>query len=127
MLDDGATSVWESLDMKLICLDRNVGINSFNHPMHSAFMIFLYNQVAGLKPLEAGFKRFEIKPCAYTDIPKVDITFNSSYGEISVAYEKVADKIKYQLTIPVNTVCEFTPIGKTETLILKSGCYQFEK
>ena len=127
MLDDGATSVWESLDMQLICTDRTRGQNSFNHPMQSAFMIFLYNQVAGLKPLEAGFKRFEIKPCAYTDIPKVDITFNSSYGEISVMYEKVGDKRKYQLTVPVNTICEFTPIGQTETLILASGSYQFEK
>ena len=126
MIDDGATSVWESLDMKLIETDRGKGSNSYNHPMHSSFMIFVYSEIAGIKPIEAGFKRFSVKPCVFTEIPKIDITYDSPYGVIGISYQPCEEnKRKYSITVPLNTICEFTPIGKNEIYILQSGIHEF--
>ena len=126
MIDDGATSVWESLDMNLIETNRTKGINSYNHPMHSSFMIFAYSEIAGITPIEAGFKRFSVKPCAFMEIPQIDITYDSPYGIIGVRYQLCEEnKRKYHITVPANTTCEFTPIGKNEIYIFQSGIHEF--
>ena len=124
MINQGATSVWEVLDTPMINSDLNEGCNSLNHPMHSSFMHFVYSEIAGIKPLAPGFSRFEIAPKAFKDISNLAVSFDSPYGEIRVCYKTDNAGVKnYEITVPVNTVCLFTPIGSTQPMELTSGKY----
>ena len=124
MIDQGATSVWEVLDTPMINSDLNEGCNSLNHPMHSSFMHFVYSEIAGIKPITAGFSRFEISPKAFKDIANIEVCFESPYGEIGVSYktDETGAK-KYEITVPANTICLFTPIDASQAVELTSGKY----
>lgn len=123
MMDDDATSVWECYDMRKI-MPRPAPVSSYNHPMHGGFAYFYYAHIAGITPITPGFARFAIKPVYFDAISQVDATYDSPYGKISVKYRRSCGKYEYEITVPANTECEFTPIG-CETVKLASGTYSF--
>jgi alpha-L-rhamnosidase len=123
MMDDDATSVWECYDMAKI-MRREWPVSSYNHPMHGGFAYFYYAHIAGITPITPGFARFAIKPVFFNAISHVDATYDSPYGKISVKYARKDGKYSYEITVPANTECEFTPVGG-ETVILGAGRYNF--
>lgn len=123
MMDDDATSVWECYDMAKI-MRREYPVSSYNHPMHGGFAYFYYAYIAGITPITPGFARFAIKPTLFNAISHVDATYDSPYGKISVKYARKDGKYSYEITVPANTECEFTPVGG-ETVTLGSGRYNF--
>lgn len=125
MIDAGATSVWEAI-MSNYILDYNKMVGSYNHPMHASFMIFCYSHIAGLRPLKAGFKEFEIAPCRVEGVEEVTMSHHSPYGNIAVKYKVLHNgEIEYNLCVPVNTTCKFQPIGSKKQYVLLSGEHNF--
>lgn len=116
MMDDGATSLWECLELKGIGHPREQGVSSYNHPMHSGFAYFLYAHVAGIRPLKPGFAEFEIAPCTYTDIPSAEVSHICPYGEIQVAFIRADGKTTYTVTVPANTTAYFRAGGRNDAL-----------
>lgn len=123
MLDDGATSLWECLELKGIGQPRSSGTSSFNHPMHSGFAYFLYAHVAGIRPTAPGFASFEIDPCTYSDIPFASVTHKTPYGVIAVSFMPAEDGkgTVYSFTVPANTTCTFRAGGRND--VYGSGSY----
>ena len=121
MMDDGATSLWECLELKGIGQPRESGTASFNHPMHAGFAYFLYADVAGIRPLTPGFSTFEINPCHYDSIPSATVTHICPYGKISLSFTREGDKTAYTFEVPVNTTCHFRAGGRDE--VYGSGVY----
>ncbi len=107
MMDDGATSVWECLEMKGIGQPREKDCASYNHPMHAGFGYFMHAHVGGISPILPGFKEFAVSPCSFADIPTATVTHNCPYGEIKVAFERRANETVYHITVPANTVAHF--------------------
>ena len=103
MINAGATSVWETLGQGT-ANGRDVYVLSFNHPMQTAFLCCVYTEIAGIRPLSAGFKTFEFRPCKQF-LGDFSVRFCTVSGEISVAYRKSG----YTLTVPSNSSCK---IGK---------------
>ncbi len=116
MLDDGATSLWECLEMRGIGQPREKDCASYNHPMHAGFAYFYHAHVGGIRPLKPGFAEFEIKPCYFADIPAATVCHISPYGEIVVAFERKGGKTTYSVTVPANTVAHFRAGGMDETV-----------
>ena len=116
MLDDGATSLWECLELKNIGQPREVGTPSYNHPMHSGFAYFLYAHVGGIKPLTPGFATFEVSPADYTAIPAATVSHISPFGEIKVDFTREGSKTTYTVTVPANTVGYFRKGSLNEKL-----------
>ncbi len=123
MLDNGATSLWECLEMKGIGQPREKDCASYNHPMHAGFAYFYHAHVGGIRPLSPGFSEFEIKPCRYESIPSATVSHISPYGEIKVSFERVGHQTTYRVTVPANTVAHFRAGGMNETV--GSGTYTF--
>ena len=123
MLDDGATSLWECLEMKNIGMPREGGVSSYNHPMHAGFAYFLYAHVGGIKPLTPGFATFEVSPATYTDIPSAEVSHISPYGEIKVTFERAEGKTAYTVTVPAGSVGYFRAGGWNERM--GSGTHTF--
>lgn len=123
MLDDGATSLWECLELKGIGMPRDKGVSSYNHPMHAGFAYILYAHVGGIKPLKPGFARFEVSPDTFTAIPEAEVSHICPYGEIRVSFRREGNKTTYTVTIPVNTVGYFRKGGLNEQM--GSGVHTF--
>ncbi len=124
MMDDHATTLWECIDMKHI-MPRESGVSSYNHPMQAGFAYFYYACIGGITPLSAGFRRFSVKPTAFSEIREAEVTYDCPYGRIRVKYRRDGERYQYELEIPVGTVCEFTPIGGETVTVLASGHYRF--
>ena len=121
MMDDGATSLYECLELKGIGQPRSLATPSYNHPMHSGFGYFLYADLAGIRPLEPGFASFEICPCTYTDVPHAEVTHMTPYGEIAVSFTREGQGTVYTFTVPANTTCRFRAGGMDD--VYGSGTY----
>ena len=117
MMDEGATSLWECLEMHR---DPELADRSCNHPMHGGFTYSFYAQLAGIKPVKPGFKTFEISPCTIGAPDRVYAEYDSAYGKI------ISDRMggKLTVTVPANTECT-VKFGDTE-ITVGSGIYVFD-
>ncbi len=116
MMDDGATSVWECLEMRGIGQPRERDCASYNHPMHAGFGYFMHASVGGLSPILPGFKEFAVAPCRFADIPSATVTHICPFGEIKVDFARADGKTTYRLTVPANTTAHFICGETYETL-----------
>ena len=97
---------------------------SFNHYAFGAVGDFLYRRVAGIEPLEGGYKRFAVKPLVGGGITSAEAKVVSPYGEIESSWQAEGGKFTLHAKVPMGTVCELTlPNGETKSLA--SGSYEF--
>ena len=118
MLDQGATSLWETFEPRLFDSPTDHEICSYNHPMHGGFLFFLYECVAGLRPLEPGYRVFEVAPIPFGAYPEFDVVRETPYGTIRVSLH---DGV-YTLDVPPNAICRWVRPG-SDPATLGSGHY----
>ncbi|MDO4272371.1 MAG: family 78 glycoside hydrolase catalytic domain [Eubacteriales bacterium] len=117
----GATTVWEHLDgIRPDGTLWNPRMNSFNHYAYGSVAEWIFREIAGLQICEnePGYKRFLIRPCVGEQLEDARFTYESMYGTIVSGWEKMADGIKYEITVPVNTTAEVYVQGNK---ILQNG------
>lgn len=126
----GATTVWErwdGLNEDGVCPISNDGTDnmiSFNHYAFGAVGDFLYRRVAGIEPVEGGYKKFKIAPLVGGGLTSANASVNTPYGTASVSWKKDSDNFTIEVSVPVGTNCELVmPSG--EVKILQSGKYTF--
>jgi alpha-L-rhamnosidase len=126
-IKNGATTIWERWDSyvkddpeKMASL--NNGMNSFSHYAFGSVFEWMFHNMAGIQPVEAGYKTFIIRP----EIPGDEINYvkashQSINGDISSSWKKVGEKLEMEVTIPVNTQATVFVPAKNELDILLDG------
>lgn len=61
-------------------------MNSLNHYAYGSIGEWMYRKLAGINPIEAGYKKILIKPQFIRGISSVDAAFESVYGEIKSSW-----------------------------------------
>jgi len=127
-VDMGATTIWERWNSVLPDGTMSgTGMNSLNHYTYGSIVRWMYENIAGLTLLEAGFKRFRIQP-EFTDrFAHVHMKYRSAKGWIKVKWEKTGDsRYDLHITVPFDTtavVC--LPEGNGAPVELTAGVYDF--
>ena len=103
MLDEDATTLWESFECHQTEPDRNLGMSSCNHPMHGGFLYFCHHHLAGIRPLKPGFEQFLFKPCFTEMTEHVKAYYNSICGRIEAETERTADGHRCMLKVPAGS------------------------
>jgi len=83
MIDQGATTVWESWEK--FAAD---GTGSLNHYSKGAVVNFLHTHTAGLQPLDPAYRRFRVAPRPGGGITSVEAALDSPHGRIEVAWQQ---------------------------------------
>jgi len=128
-VEAGGTTIWEN------CFgydnDGNPGILSFNHYAFGSVADWIYRNINGIVPAEAGFRKVIIAPKPDGKLTKAKRTFDSVNGIIATDWyieEKDGKNIYHlQVTIPCN--CEATvilPSGKEYAVGSGDYCYEEE-
>ncbi len=128
----GGTTVWERWDglredgsLNAGEGDGTGGMISFNHYASGAVGDFLYKRVAGIEPIECGYRRFSVKPLVGGGLTSAEARVNTPYGEAASAWT-LADKIfRLDVEVPAGTVCQVTLPDGTMSEV-ESGKYHFE-
>ena len=117
----GATTMLENWD------GMDVFRDSFNHYSFGAVCQFLFEYVAGIRPIfdAPGFKEFELRPIIGGSLTWAEASYKTQYGTIRSRWERDEKSFVYTCTVPEGTTARLTlPNGCAKTL--RDGNYRFE-
>lgn len=117
----GATTMLENWD------GMDVFRDSFNHYSFGAVCQFLFEYVAGIRPLweTPAFQQFELKPVLGGSLTWAKGSYQTRFGLIRSEWERQDQHYCYRCTIPAGTVAHLQlPDGRK--LELEAGSYIFE-
>jgi alpha-L-rhamnosidase len=100
MVQNGATTTWELWNGN----KAPAFMNSGNHVMLLGDLpIWFYENLAGIKSGEAGFKSIVMRPVPTGDLNRVNSTFASAYGTIASDWTLQNEQFRWKITVPGNT------------------------
>lgn len=103
MVEQGATTVWESWDC--VQPDGSKGSYSYNHFALGCVGAWLYRSLAGIRPLEPGFGKIAVMPGIDSGLKHVRAEQMLPQGKLCVEWElKPGEPFVMRLEIPVGTV-----------------------
>jgi len=103
----GATTIWEHLDgIKADGSMWSARMNSFNHYAYGAVGDWLYQVIAGITPLDAGYKRISIAPQPGSDLTWAKAELKTPYGLVSSHWRLDGGVFKLDVSIPPNTTAQ---------------------
>lgn len=120
----GATTIWERWDgIKPDGTFQTPGMNSFNHYAYGAIGDWMYRVVAGIDTEEdnPGYKGIQIKPHIGEQLSHAKAELQTYYGQVVSGWEKVDDKLKLNVSVPVNTKAVVYVPASAESAVTESG------
>lgn len=111
MIKSGSTITMEAWDIKY---KPNT---DWNHAWGAAPANIIPSMMWGIRPLEPGFSKAEIKP-QLGGLKYSKIVVPTLRGKITAEYKNKSNSRMYTITIPGNMECDFIPIDKDKTIYL---------
>lgn len=100
MIDQGATTIWELWNGNT----AHPKMNSQNHVMLLGdLLIWMYENLAGIKADQPGFKQVVMRPEVVADLDHVQADFESLYGRISSNWKTNGKQFTWEIEVPANT------------------------
>ena len=121
-INQGATTMWERWDSYTLKDGfHKDGMNSFNHYAYGAIGRWMYERIAGIKPLEAGYKKIEIAPIPGGPLTSASASYDSPYGKVSSSWKIEDGTLNLQVIIPSNTIAKVIIPGNTNKDLFLNG------
>ncbi|MCU1420499.1 MAG: hypothetical protein JWN36_150 [Microbacteriaceae bacterium] len=122
MLVDGPGTFWETWWID----DENVGVASLDHiGLGAPFAAWVWRDVAGLRALEPGFRRFAIEPRLTAEVGNASFTRETPRGTIRASWRVDGGRFSAEVTVPVGSAAEVRIPGG-ETVELGPGVHAVE-
>ncbi|MEL7159225.1 MAG: alpha-L-rhamnosidase C-terminal domain-containing protein [Bacteroidota bacterium] len=108
-IDQGATTMWERWNSYSHADGfGSAGMNSFNHYAYGAIGQWLYERVAGIRPLAAGYREIGFAPLPGGPLTSAAATYESPYGEIASSWSLDGEEMTLDLIVPPGTTGRLT-------------------
>ena len=122
----GATTIWErwnSVDENGVIAEN--GMNSLNHYSYGSVVEWICRDVAGLTPVEPGFRKAKLAPHVNAYLGKASLRYESAAGTWESAWEVLENnQISYRCTVPFGCSAQLTlPHGGGE-YTLTAGTFE---
>jgi alpha-L-rhamnosidase len=123
MIDQGATSIWETWK-------ESDNTYSNNHPMFGTVSEWYYRWLAGIRPDpdQPGFKEFFVTPTTPEGLAAVNCLYNSPHGTIASNWKKTTPAgYTYEIKVPNGTKANVTlAVGQSQVVAIvnKQGLNQ---
>lgn len=109
-IERGATTMWERWDS--ILPDGSVNESkmsndnmvSFNHYAFGSVGRFFYQNILGIKPLEHGYKKVQLKPCPDQRLGYAAGSYDSAAGLIKSSWHYAEDHVRFEFETPVDAI-----------------------
>jgi len=117
MVTHGATTIWERWNGDM----GDITMNSFNHYALGAVNGFVFRKIAGLTPLEPGFRRFVFDPVYDERVPGCSVAYDSVLGRIAIRWKKQQNRFSLNLEVPPNAEAVIHLPARRSDRISESG------
>ena len=105
-INQGATTMWERWDGYTHDKGFANRAKSFNHYAYGAIGQWMYERIAGIVPLEAGYKKILFAPIPNSVLSEASGDYNSRYGKIVSAWKFNGSDFVYKIIVPPNTLAK---------------------
>ena len=95
----GATTTWEQWYSK-------GAMNSHNHAMFSGAAATLFSRFGGVQPVEAGYRRFIVKPAVIDSLEWVRVRIETVRGRVQSKWERQGKTLRLEGEVPVGAEAE---------------------
>ncbi|MBQ3845207.1 MAG: family 78 glycoside hydrolase catalytic domain [Bacteroidales bacterium] len=103
MVRNGATTIWELWNGNT----ADPAMNSGNHVMLLGDLILWeYEYLGGIRALEPGYKKIQLKPYPIDGLDFVNCAYNSVSGRIESNWKRNGNHFEWEIVIPANTEAE---------------------
>ena len=103
MYRNGATTIWELWNGNT----ADPAMNSGNHVMLLGDLILWeYEYLGGIRALEPGYSKIQLKPYPIEGLDFVNCTYNSVSGRIESNWKREGNLFEWDIVIPANTTAE---------------------
>ena len=103
MYRNGATTIWELWNGNT----ADPAMNSGNHVMLLGdHIIWEYEYLGGIRALEPGYSKIQLKPYPIEGLDFVNCAYNSVSGRIESNWKREGNRFEWDFTIPANTTAE---------------------
>lgn len=120
----GATTIWERWDSMLPDGSINPGeMTSFNHYALGAVVDWLHTTVAGISPLEPGYRRILVAPQPGGDLTWAEASLETPYGRTAVRWEREGDDLALRVEVPEATEAVVRLVG-SDDIVLGAGVHE---
>ncbi len=103
MYRSGATTIWELWNGNT----ADPAMNSGNHVMLLGDLILWeYEYLGGIRALEPGYSKIQLKPYPIEGLDFVNCTYNSVSGRIESNWKREGNHFEWDIVIPANTTAE---------------------
>ena len=117
MLKTGDGSLWEDF----------AGKDSHNHIMYGDNSAWAYEYLAGIKPLQPGFRRVLVKPCFVKQLGRVSAWHRTPQGRLAVEWRRAGDVIRLKVTVPEGIRADVElPGGKVVPAAFGENAFEFQ-
>ena len=103
-INQGATTIWERWNSYSKTEGYNpMSMNSLNHYAYGAIGEWMYERIAGIAPLEAGYKVIKIAPQPNEPLTSASASLNTPFGKVSSSWEIKDGNFDLEVVVPPNT------------------------
>ncbi|MFD0796579.1 family 78 glycoside hydrolase catalytic domain [Maribacter chungangensis] len=121
-INQGATTIWERWNSYSKEEGYNPkSMNSLNHYAYGAIGEWMYERIAGIAPLEAGYKTIRIAPQPKSPLTSASATYQTPYGEVASSWNLENNVFQLETKIPPNTTATVVLPGNIEKELLLDG------
>jgi len=106
--DNGATSLWEHW---------KPASRSRGHYFLGTADDWLFGDVAGLRPLEPGWRRIGVRPALTAWLDHAAASVMTPYGQAAVAWTKAGGRLALEVTVPVGATAVVELPGRPATVV----------
>jgi alpha-L-rhamnosidase len=96
-------------------------MNSLNHYAYGAIGQWMYERIAGIAPLEPGYKKIRIAPQPRTPLDSSSATLETPYGKVTSEWKIEKNGFQLHTTIPPNTTAQIIIPGNITSDLLLNG------
>lgn len=106
-INQGATTMWERWNSYSIKDGyEKASMNSLNHYAYGAIGQWMYERIAGIAPLEPGYKKIRIAPIPGGPLTSASASYKTIYGKVSSSWKIKKGQFYLETIIPPNTSAE---------------------
>ncbi|MFB9903338.1 family 78 glycoside hydrolase catalytic domain [Allokutzneria oryzae] len=94
---EGADTMWEMW---------HADSRSRDHYFQGTVTQWLYENVAGLRPLDGGYERFVVKPDMQVDLDWAQTSIETVRGRVFVGWSRIDRRVRVEVVVPVGATAE---------------------